>query len=1137
MRRFGLRVLRGLRPVLLVALAGAVALRLLVWLAPPLTSPVERLASQALEAPVTVERAELAWRGVWPGIELHGVRVGDEASITLERATLTPAPLESLRAGAPRWAAASAAGVRATLVADRHGWSLPGLTPGGEGGEPRLDLDQMPRRLAVADAALELIPRRGAALESARFDIAGRRSAEALQLGLRSVEGSAGLGRGVQLAARLPRGDPGSATVYAALDEVAVAPWAAALAETWAAGTLDGQLWLEWADGRADAAHGALRANALGMEPRRPAPGFDNLSATARFAGRAWVAELDAAETAVDLPWLFAEAIAVEQAEAQLVGSWQPGGRWSLRLPRVVAENTDTRARGRGSITGGDGDTPRLFIRASADEAPVERVPAYVPTGITPPAVVEWLEDGLLDGTAHGIEVLFFGRPDRFPFDGGEGVFDVRARVSDAQLRYDRSWPRLTGIDAGLRFHNASMTITGRGVTNGVDLRDVAVGIDDLREPILTVRGRGEGDAAGGLGFLAGSPLGRDWIGDPVPLYASGPMSLDLDFALPLEMAHPETLLLDGRVQLDGVEAGIDSWVRTEALVGALGFDARGVHSAEGLHGRWGGEPVTIGVTTASVGGQSRILLDAAGHGSPGSLLEGVADDPAWLSGAAPWAVRARLPAFQPHLQPPEVSLRVRSGLQGVGLDLPAPFGVQPDERRDVQVDVGFSARGLESYWLHYGDELLRAGAAADEDGLPQALAMRLGAGALRLPSRGSVIEGRLEQLDADVWRRWLIARLGEGLSRMEASASHWLPPLPLRGHLRIGDLTLGGRGYGDQTLAADWPADQPGQLALRGDLVSGQVTWDEALQRVRADLDHLDLPVPRRAPDAGPALADPRPRMGTPAAAAWPEVDVDIASVRLAGRVAGVGRVRLRPRGEVLYLDEASIRGPTLHLVTSGEWRSTGTALRGRLRSGDAGDLFGLLQAPRAVTVADVDISAELGWPQAPWGVELADLVGAVRVRMNDGRITDVDPGAGRLVGLLGLRMLPRRILLDFADLSGEGFAFDRISGRITAAGGYAHVDDLRIAGPAARVTISGNMDLTQRVYDNHVVVEPRLGATLPLLGALLGGGVGAAGGFLADQLLGQGVDRAAAVRYRVAGPWHEPRVMRLGVEDATQR
>lgn len=1137
MRRFGPRVLRGLRLVLLAALFGAAALRLAVWLAPNLNAPVERLTAEALGAPVAVDSADLVWRGLWPGIELTGVRVGDEAPITLERTTLTPAPLESLRAGALRWAAVSAAGLRVTVEADRHGWSVPGLGDGVQQGAAALDLRAVPRRVALRDAAVELIPRRGTAGERVRFELAGRRDAEALELGLRSAGDEAGPGRGLQLAARLPLQAPAAATVYAAFDGVAVAPWAAVLTDTRASGILDGRLWLELADGRADALHGNLRGRDLGMEPRRPAPGVDNLAAEARFAGRDWTAELAAAETALELPWLFREDVAVGRARAVLGGSWQPDGRWSVELPRVFVENADTRASGRGSLTGGDGDTPRLFLRASADEIPIERVPAYVPAGVTPPEVVEWLEDGLLGGTAHGAELLFFGRPDRFPFDAGEGVFDVRAGVRGGQLRYDRGWPRLTGIHADLRFHNASMAITGRGYTNGVELRDVAVGIHDLREPILTVRGRGEGDAGGGLGFLAGSPLGREWLGDPVPLYASGPMALDLDLAVPLEMVHPETVLLDGRVQLHGVDAGIDRWVHAQALTGALSFDAAGIRSAGELTGRWGGEPLSIGVRTATVEGRSRILLDAAGHGTPASLLEGLAEDPAWLSGAAPWSVRARLPAFQPHLQRPEMSLRVRSSLAGTQMALPAPFGVERDERRHVQADLGFSAGGLESYWLSYGEELMRAGAAAGEDGLPRSLALRFGPGALRLPTRGSVVEGRIDELDLDAWRRWLIGQAGDGLSGLGAQGAAWRPPLPLRGHLRVGDLTVGARGYGDQTLAAEWYADQPGQLALRGDLISGQVTWDEALRRVRADLDHLDLPVPQAAPDAGPDLADPRPRMAGPGAAAWPEVDIDVASVRLAGRVAGAGRVRLRPRGEVLYMDEASIRGPTLHLVTSGEWRPTGTALRGRLRSGDVGDLLGLLQAPRAVTVADVDISAELGWPQAPWGVELADLVGAVRVRMNDGRITDVDPGAGRVVGLLGLRMLPRRILLDFADLSGQGFAFDRISGRVTAAGGYAHVDDLRIAGPAAHVTISGNMNLAQRVYDNHVVVEPRLGATLPLLGALLGGGVGAAGGFLADQLLGEGVDRAAAVRYRVAGPWHEPRVIRLGVEDATQR
>ncbi|MBK1727765.1 hypothetical protein CKO13_12270, partial [Halorhodospira neutriphila] len=183
----------------------------------------------------------------------------------------------------------------------------------------------------------------------------------------------------------------------------------------------------------------------------------------------------------------------------------------------------------------------------------------------------------------------------------------------------------------------------------------------------------------------------------------------------------------------------------------------------------------------------------------------------------------------------------------------------------------------------------------------------------------------------------------------------------------------------------------------------------------------------------------------------------MDIERLRLAGRTAGRARLRLIPGEEALYLREASLHGRTVDVVASGAWRDGRTTVSGRLQAGDVAQLLALLGAPPAVAVAEVDLVAELDWPGPPWAVRAERLGGRLRLAMDEGRITEVDPGAGRLVGLLGLRMLPRRILLDFRDLFGEGFAFDKLKGRIEAVDGIAKIDRLRIAGPAARVMIEG--------------------------------------------------------------------------------
>ncbi|MFX5393235.1 AsmA-like C-terminal region-containing protein, partial [Acinetobacter baumannii] len=55
--------------------------------------------------------------------------------------------------------------------------------------------------------------------------------------------------------------------------------------------------------------------------------------------------------------------------------------------------------------------------------------------------------------------------------------------------------------------------------------------------------------------------------------------------------------------------------------------------------------------------------------------------------------------------------------------------------------------------------------------------------------------------------------------------------------------------------------------------------------------------------------------------------------------------------------------------------------------------------------------------WPGSPAAFALAGLEGRLTLEVRDGRLLEVEPGAGRVLGLLSLAQLPRRLMLDFRD------------------------------------------------------------------------------------------------------------------------
>ncbi len=71
-----------------------------------------------------------------------------------------------------------------------------------------------------------------------------------------------------------------------------------------------------------------------------------------------------------------------------------------------------------------------------------------------------------------------------------------------------------------------------------------------------------------------------------------------------------------------------------------------------------------------------------------------------------------------------------------------------------------------------------------------------------------------------------------------------------------------------------------------------------------------------------------------------------------------------------------------------------------------------------------------DMNWVGAPTAESLESATGHVQVALDKGQIVGLKPGAGRVLGLASLAELPRRLALDFSDLTDKGFAFDTIRG-----------------------------------------------------------------------------------------------------------
>jgi uncharacterized protein YhdP len=169
---------------------------------------------------------------------------------------------------------------------------------------------------------------------------------------------------------------------------------------------------------------------------------------------------------------------------------------------------------------------------------------------------------------------------------------------------------------------------------------------------------------------------------------------------------------------------------------------------------------------------------------------------------------------------------------------------------------------------------------------------------------------------------------------------------------------------------------------------------------------------------------------------------------------------------------------------------------------------------------VVDIDVS----WPGGPREDFLAALDGEVTVRLGEGTLNEVEPGAGRIFGLMSVVALPRRLSLDFRDVLEKGLRFDNIRGTFRIEDGDAFTCDLSLEGPAADVGIVGRTGLASKDYEQTAIVSANVGNTLPIVGAVVAGPQVAAALLIFSQIFKKPLREMGQIYYGIDGTYDEP-------------
>jgi len=190
----------------------------------------------------------------------------------------------------------------------------------------------------------------------------------------------------------------------------------------------------------------------------------------------------------------------------------------------------------------------------------------------------------------------------------------------------------------------------------------------------------------------------------------------------------------------------------------------------------------------------------------------------------------------------------------------------------------------------------------------------------------------------------------------------------------------------------------------------------------------------------------------------------------------------------------------------------------------------------PDSVKGGNAKLKGQFTWVGSPTEFNYVTLSGLMSLDAHKGQFLKIEPGIGKLLGVLSLQSLPRRITLDFRDVFSDGFAFDDISGNVKVNQGIVSGNDFKMDGPAAKVTMSGDADLARETQNLRVRVVPLFGDTVSGAATLLGGPIVGLAALLVQKALKDPIGQISAYEYSITGTWDNPVVTKLKkkVEDS---
>ena len=847
-------------------------------------------------------------------------------------------------------------------------------------------------------------------------------------------------------------------------------------------------------------------------------PQIENLTGSISGSHSNGVVTLDSNQGSLFFPERFRKPIVIDKLHGQI--SWQDNvDEWKINSNSLIFNNQNIQSETKLALTIPKDDRATFMdLQSTFNFNDISVVQDYYPLGVMGDKTVSWLDRAFVSGQIDRGDLLFYGELDQFPFLDGQGAFEVLFNLADTEIQFAEAWPNLTHVNADVLFLKDSLAIDIQEAdVQKLKIKDAVVKIPSFdTSDRLLVEGELGGAIPDVISFLQSTPIneGADAFSDAVA--TKGQTQAKLKLKIPL--TDDAVSKVDGVAHFKNATLTVKSIdLDIKRVKGDLRFTEKGL-SSNNIVAKTLGHPIKVKVgydrhkTTIKIKGKT----DSRQLKKKFSFLDNPLIGENTKKGSTPYDITLDLPASKKS----DAMLYLQSNLAGLPIHLPGRLKKSVEEEKSLSMTMRLSKQDFLPLTISYNHDLKAALRVDKKQNTITSADLVYGNLEAKMPTEdGMNIYIEQDIFDAFEWAPFI----AQSFSHDEESE----PSIELK-NLSVKAKSLQWKGKDKGRFEFDlFRLDDKWKGHVLSSIATGQfiapIGQDET-GKIEVQLDRLDLS----------GLMQLSFESDSTSEATMPAID--LVSQQLWWNKVNLGQLTIESDKIIsgVNFKRIDLIGGDHQIKLRANWiklnQGSMTKLHGNISGQHVGQLLSQLDITKDLKETQATVDIDAGWSGLPYQFSLKTIQGEAKVLLEEGRISSIEPGFGRLLGLIAMDQWIKRLSLNFSDVYKEGLTFNEITGTFNFNEGKMVTNNLLVDAVPAHISLRGEVDFIAKTLDHRIKVIPKSSDAIPIAGTIVGEVAGVITKVL-DKDYEEGYFFSST--YNMVGPWDRIKMIPLHKED----